>query len=168
VASKSILKRRRAMEHKPLRDLSHVADVVPETPKLSLTRRKRLERWIEVLGHEPGRALNTLREIEHKPRDARRASRVDNSPLTVAYNDPVLRADGLASDRLGDAVDYFELSDEEAHRVFCSCLYGESMTAGSVAARLRSMTKVNICAPIAIWAVCGVAIAIPLLAKLWG
>ena len=94
--------------------------------------------------------------------------RVDNSPLTVAYNDPVLRADGLASDRLGDAVDYFELSDEEAHRVFCSCLYGESMTAGSVAARLRSMTKVNIGAPIAIWAVCGVAIAIPLLARLWG
>ena len=86
------------MEHKPFRDLSHVADLVPETPKVSLTRRERLERWIEVLGHEPGRALNTLREIEHKPRDARRASRVDNSPLTVAYNDPVLRADGLASD----------------------------------------------------------------------
>src|SRR3954462_11189331 len=150
------------MEHKPLRDLNHVADLVLETPNLSLTRRERLERWIEVLGREPGRALNTLREIEHKPRDARRASRVDNSPLTVAYNDPVLRADGLASDRLGDAV------DEEAHRVFCSCLYGESMTAGSVAARLRSMTKVNICAPIAIWAVCGVAIAIPLLAQLWG
>ena len=85
------------MEHKPLRDLSHVADVVPETPKLSLTRRERLERWIEVLGREPGRALNTLREIEHKPRDARRASRVDNSPLTVAYNDPVLRADGLVA-----------------------------------------------------------------------
>ena len=82
------------MEHKPLRDVSHVADVVPETPKLLLTRRERLERWIEVLGREPGRSLNTLREIEHKPRDARRTSRVDNSPLTVAYNDPVLRADG--------------------------------------------------------------------------
>ena len=63
------------MEHKPLRDLSHVADLVPETPKLSLTRRERLERWIKVLSREPGRALNTLREIEHKPRDARRASR---------------------------------------------------------------------------------------------
>jgi len=30
-----------------------------------------------------------LREIEHKLRDARCASRVDNSPVTVAYNDPV-------------------------------------------------------------------------------
>ena len=118
------------MEHKPLSDLCNVADLVPETPKASLTRRERLERWIQVLDREPGRALNTLHQIEHKPLDARRASRVDNSPLSVAFNDPILRADGLASDRLGDAVEYFELSDEEAHRAFCSCYYGESMTAG--------------------------------------
>jgi len=68
------------MEHKPLSDLSNVADLVPETPKASLTRRERLERWIKVLDREPGRALKTLHEIEHKPRDARRVSRVDNSP----------------------------------------------------------------------------------------
>ena len=30
------------------------------------------------------------------------------------------------------------------------------------------MTKVKIGAPIAIWVVCGVAIALPLLAQLWG
>src|SRR3954454_6053855 len=72
------------MEHKPLSDLSNVADLVPETPKASLTRRERLERWIQVLDREPGRTLNTLHQIEHKPRDARRASRVDNSPLSVA------------------------------------------------------------------------------------
>src|SRR5215204_5291317 len=94
---------RRPMEHKRLSDLSNVADLVPETPKASLTRRERLERWIQVLDREPGRALKTLHEIEHKPRDARRGSRVDNSPLSVAFNDPILRADGLASDRLGDA-----------------------------------------------------------------
>ena len=113
-------------------------------------------------------ATDAPRRIEHKPRDARRASRVDNSPLTVAFNDPVLRADGLASDRLGDAVDCFELSDEEAHRAFCSCFYGEVMTAGAVAARLSSMTKVNMAPSVAIWGVCGVAIAIPPLARLWG
>src|SRR3954452_3502317 len=38
---------RRPMEHKPLSDLSNVADLVPETPKASLTRRERLERWIQ-------------------------------------------------------------------------------------------------------------------------
>src|SRR3954453_13032501 len=154
------------MEHKPLRDVSHVADVVPETPKLLLTRRERLERWIEGLGREPGRSLNTLREIEHKPREARRAARVDNYPLTVAYNDPVLRADGLASDRLGDAVDYFELSDEEANRAFRSCYYGESMTAGAVAGRLKSITKPAIYAPVAIWGVGALIVAVPFIARL--
>ena len=91
------------MEHKPISDLSNIADLVPETQKKSLTRRERVERWIEVLNRDPGRALKTLQAIEHKPRDARRASRVDNSPLSVAFDDPILRADGLASDRLGDA-----------------------------------------------------------------
>ena len=154
------------MEHKPLSDLSNVADLVPETPKASLTRRERLERWIQVLDREPGRALNTLHQIEHKPRDARRASRVDNSPLSVAFNDPILRADGLASDRLGDAVDYFELSDEEAHRAFCSCFYGESMTAGAVAGRLKSITKPAIHAPVAIWCVGALIVAVPFIARL--
>ena len=37
------------MEHKPISDLSNVADLVLETQKTSLTRRERLERWIEVL-----------------------------------------------------------------------------------------------------------------------
>ena len=81
------------MEHKPISDLSNVADLVPETQKRLLTRRERLERWIEVLDRDPGRALKTLHEIEHKPRDARRASRVDNSPLSVAFDDPILRAE---------------------------------------------------------------------------
>jgi len=154
------------MEHKPISDLSNIADLVPETPKASLTRRERLDRWIKVLDREPGRALKTLHEIEHKPRDARRASRVDDSPLSVAFNDPILRADGLASDRLGDTIDYFELSDEEAHRAFCSCFYGESMTAGAVAGRLRSIVKPAIRAPLAIWGVGGVIVAVPFLARL--
>jgi len=154
------------MEHKPLNDLSNVADLVPEMPKASLTRCERLERWIEVLDREPGRALKTLHEIEHKPRDARRASRVDNSPLSVAFDDPILRADGLASDRLGDAVDYFELSDEEAHRAFCSCFYGESMTAGAVAGRLRSITNPALAAPLAIWGVGTLIVAVPFIARL--
>ena len=79
-----------------------------------LTRRERLERWAEALERDPGRRLSTLHEIEHKPRDERRALRVENSPLSVAFADPVLRADGLASDKFGDATDYFELADEVA------------------------------------------------------
>ena len=123
------------MEHKTLSDLGHLADFVPEMPSARLTRRERLEQWVNALEREPERRLSTLHEIEHKSCNERRASRVDNSPLTVAFENPALRADGLASDQLGDAMDYFELSDEEAHRAFCSCFYGESMTARGVGGR---------------------------------
>ena len=82
----------------------------------------------------------------------------------MAFDDPILRADGLASDRLGDAIDYFELSDDDAHRAFCSCFYGESMTAGAVAGRLRSIAKPAIGAPLAIWGVGAVIVAVPFLA----
>ena len=154
------------MEHKPLSDLSHVADVLPE-PSARLTRRERLERWVEALERQPERRLSTLHEIEHKSCNERRASRVDNSPLTVAFENPALRADGLASDKLGDAMDYFELSDGEAHRAFCSCFYGESMTAGAVAARLKHVAeRPSLRAPLAIWAVSIILIATPFLSRL--
>jgi len=84
VASKSILGWRRAMEHKTLSDLGHVADFVPEMPSARLTRCERLEQW--------------------------------------------------------------------AHRAFCSCFYGESMTAGAVAARLKHVAeRPSLRAPLAIW-----------------
>jgi len=155
------------MEHKTLSDLGHVADFVPEMPSARLTRRERLEQWVDALEREPERQLSTLHEIEHKSCNERRASRVDNSPLTVAFENPALRADGLASDKLGDAMDYFELSDGEAHRAFCSCFYGESMTAGAVAARLKHVAeRPSLRAPLAIWAVSIILIATPFLSRL--
>ncbi len=67
--------------------------------------------------------------------------RADDSPLTVAYEDPVLRAEGLASDRLGDAMDFFELNDNEAHVAFCSCHVGSSFEARFAASRVRALIK---------------------------
>src|SRR5919112_155441 len=89
--------RRRSMEHKPLDQLRSVADVQPRP----LSREERLQRWIDLLERDPARRLNSLGEIEFKPPAERALIREDNSPLTVAYEDPVLRADGLASDRQG-------------------------------------------------------------------
>src|SRR5690606_12375594 len=105
------LARRGSMEHKDLDYLRSVADVQPKP----LTRQERLERWISLLERDPARRLNSLGEIEYKPPAERDMVREDNSPLTVAYKDPILRADGLASDRLGDAMRYFGLSDGQAH-----------------------------------------------------
>ena len=98
------------MEHKPRVDLQAVADLSPVEGRAPMSREERLARWVEALELDPKRILRPLHEIEFTKKRERRAIRVDNSPLTIAYEDPVLRAEGLASDRLGDAMDFFELS----------------------------------------------------------
>src|SRR5688572_5082256 len=80
--------RRRSMEHKHLDQLRSVADVQPKP----LPRQERLERWIALLERDPSRRLNSLGEIEYKPPAERALIREDNSPLTVAYEDPIFRA----------------------------------------------------------------------------
>jgi len=125
------------MEHKPVVDLETVADVT--VAKRILTRHERLIRWAEALERSPGRVLKPLHGIEFMSSELRRDARTDYSPLTVAYEDPVLRAEGLASDRLGDAMDFFELSEREAHAALCSCHLGSSFEAGAAAKRVRGL-----------------------------
>ncbi len=67
--------------------------------------------------------------------------RADNSPLTVAFQDPVLRASGLASDNLGEAIRFFELSDRQTHRMLCTCMHGFSMSAGQAARIVRGLAS---------------------------
>ena len=88
------------MEHKPVEKLRSVAEV-HEFKQGFLSRRERLERWAEILERRPKRRLRSLGEIEFTPEEARPELRSDNSPLTVAFEDAVLRADGLRSDKLG-------------------------------------------------------------------
>lgn len=125
------------MEHKRAEDLRRVADLAP-TP---LTRAERLERWAELLEAEPTRRLRTLDEIELTPRAKRPSLRSDRSALTIAYADPVLRAAGLASDRLGDATEFFQLSDRQVHRLLCSCMYGYEVDASTIAHQVRAVAR---------------------------
>lgn len=146
------------MEHKHLDQLRSVADVQPR----HLTRQERIQRWIDILERNPTRRLNSLGEIEYKPPAERALIREDNSPLTVAYEDPVLRADGLASDRLGDAMRYFELSDGQAHYALCSCLGGRTMESSSFAQRLRNTTgNAGWQTAAGAWALAGLAVSLP-------
>jgi hypothetical protein len=101
-----------------------------------MSRRERLERWAELVDHE-GLRLNTLRGLEYLTSDERRMQQAANSPLTIAYRDPVLRAEGLAGPRLGDAMDFFGLSDGQAHRLLCDCHYMGDMTGPRLARNLR-------------------------------
>ncbi len=103
-----------------------------------MSKRQRLERWAEVLELAPQRHLRSLYETEYGSRWRRDALRADNSPLTVAFQDPVLRAEGLQSDQYGDALKFFELSDGELHHIVCYCHHGPTMAAKAVARRARA------------------------------
>src|ERR1700752_4491764 len=128
------------MKNQNMNDLGAVAEIVPFEITRKLSRRERLERWADLLDRNPGK-LNALTRIEYLTRTERPEARADNSPLEVAFKDPVLRQDGLTGDRLGDAMAYFELSDRHAHRLFCDCHYAGSMTGAGLAARLRRLAK---------------------------
>lgn len=128
------------MEHRPLSELSGVADLKPSTQQAPvLSKRERLDRWAELLEREPDRMLKTLDEIEWKPKAERIVMRADNSALSVAYADPVLRTAGLVSDRFGDAVNFFQISEHDAHIVLCSCHGGEAMRSEEAARRVRGI-----------------------------
>jgi len=130
------------MQHRDIDQVRSFADIQPGPLPLT-TRRERLERWAEVLDQTSNRRLNTLGEIEHASPAERPLMRAANSPLTVAFDDPVLQAAGLRSDRLGDALTFFDISEDDAHYIMCSCLHGQTTSARAAAARVRNLDRLH-------------------------
>ena len=127
------------MEYKKLDEIRDVADILPSwLGTRPLTKCERLERWAEALEREGRRRLKTLFEIEYVPRAERAALRADDSPLSVAFRDPQLRAEGLAGDTVGDAVTFFGIGEMQLHNILCFCHHGETMSAASAAVRVRA------------------------------
>ncbi len=126
------------MKLKTLEELKQVAEVRPPLARDRMSKRQRLERWAEVLELAPQRYLRSLFETEYMSRRRRYALREDNSPLTVAFEDSVLRAEGLQSDRYGDVLKFFELSNGELHHIVCYCDHGPTMAPRAVATRVRA------------------------------
>ena len=126
------------MEHKTKDEVRGVANVLPSylQPR-PLSKRERLMLWAEALERQGGRCLRTLFEIEYVPRAKRAGLRADDSPLSVAYEDHRLRAEGLTGDTVGDATAFFGISEMELHDILCFCYYGETMSAEMAAARVR-------------------------------
>ena len=116
------------MKYRSLEQIAPDADVHPGT---GMSRRERLERWAELLEQQSERRLSTIEGIEFGDRREREAKRADNSPLTVACEDPILRAEGLRGDRVGDAVEFFDLSHGEVHRLVCYCHHGGTVSRGA-------------------------------------
>jgi hypothetical protein len=129
------------MKHRSLDEIRPVAEVIPCGPEsLRALRRNRLERLATVLEQHNG-SVRLLSRIEYLPEEERLLLRGDNSPLTIAYQDPVLRGQGLASDRLSDAIAFFDLSMREAHHLFCDCHYVGAVTSDMIAERTRSIAQ---------------------------
>ena len=125
------------MQYRSMEQIASEADVftIP-----SLSRRGRLERWAEALARQPAQ-LCAIPEVEYGPRRERDARRADHSPLTVAYEDPVLRAAGLRGDTIGDAAEFFGLSHAQLHHLVCYCHYGLTMDPQATAAQVRGLTQ---------------------------
>jgi hypothetical protein len=125
------------MKHRTSAELKDFADVIDPQ---NLSKNELLERWALALEKRKGARLQTLRETEYKPKKQQSALREDNSPLTVAFEDPVLRSAGLANDTFGEAARFFGLSHWRLHEAVCSCLSGETVAAEVVAARVRRLS----------------------------
>ena len=91
------------MEHKTREEIRDVADILSSYLQTHpLSKHERLELWAEALERKGLRRLRTLFEIEYLPAAERALLRADHSPLSVAFSEPRLRAEGLASDRGND------------------------------------------------------------------
>jgi len=126
------------MRYAPLEELKGQA-TIGLAPSKPMSRRERLCRWAAVLEQDPERQLRPLSRIELYAQRDRDLLRRDESPLSVAFADPVLRGEGLAGDRHGDARTFFRLSPPDLHYVVCDCRYGREARAGDVAKRIRRL-----------------------------
>lgn len=125
------------MQHKTLDQLRHMAGIAIALPlrhDATMDRRARLERWMHLLRRRAGRSLHALPGTEFLPAGDRDALRHDDSPIAIAFSDPVLRAAGLRDDTYGEAKVFFGISDAQLHNIVCFCRCGERIPA-SVAAR---------------------------------
>ena len=130
------------MEHKTRDEIREVANILQSGPQPHpLSKRERLELWAEALEREGGRRLRTLYQIEYAPPAERALGRADDSPLSVAFNNPKLRAAGLSGDTIGDATAFFGINESELHNILCFCHYGETMSAEVAAARVRAAAR---------------------------
>ncbi|MDG4886719.1 MULTISPECIES: hypothetical protein [unclassified Mesorhizobium] len=129
------------MKHQTLDQLHAVADINPLVPLT--TRTEKIERWAELLERNPLRCLAALTGTEYLYPGMREEARAAGSPLTVAFEDPLLRASGLQSDTYGEAKRFFELSDWQLHEVVCSCHAGATMQASWAAGRVRRIVTGN-------------------------
>ena len=128
------------MKHHTIDQLKQVAHIDTARPH-QMSRAERLTRWAELLEAEPHRRLATLHQTEYEALSVRRTMRCAGSPISVAFDDPILREQGLADDTYGEAKRFFELTDAQLHGALCYCHYGATVQAATAARHVRAAMK---------------------------
>ncbi|CDX39725.1 conserved hypothetical protein [Mesorhizobium plurifarium] len=124
------------MKHQTIEELHEVAEVAASLP--AMTRPQRLEHWARLLEQNPEQCLAAFPGTEYMTLDARDKAQSLGSALSIAFADPMLRAEGLKNDTYGEAKRFFELTDWQLHAIVCHCHVGGTMKAGWAAAQVRS------------------------------
>jgi hypothetical protein len=129
------------MKHHTVEQLEKIAQVreLPTPPFLS--KAERLERWAELLEARSHSILRTLVGTEYHDEVSRAEMRAPNSPISIAFADPVLRAAGLRDDTYGEAKRFFEITDWDLHRTLCHCHFGRTVEASEAARAVRSTLR---------------------------
>ena len=127
------------MRHQTLDQLQTVAEIGSDPPRRPMTREQRLLRWAELLDLLRDRSLTALAGTEHQQPVVRDTMHSPGSALSVAANDPILRAEGLKDDTYGEAKRFFEVSDMQLHEIVCYCHVGAIMPASRAAQMVRSV-----------------------------
>jgi len=127
------------VRHTTFDELKPVASVTPIPTGFYRRelRRRRLER-LALLLEEHQDLIRLFSQIEYMAYSKLCSLRSDNSPLSIAFADPILRSQGLKSDEFGDAVKFFDITRREAHHLLCDCHYdGAWPSSEAIAARAR-------------------------------
>lgn len=130
------------MKHSTFDQLKYSATIT-QTPPLSEreVRRQRLLRLATLLDDHAG-PLKLFRGLEFLKASDRVSLRCDNSPFSIAFADPVTRRDGLASDEYGQGIQYFGLTDDQAHHLLCDChFHTQRPSAQMIAHRVRRLAS---------------------------
>lgn len=107
---------------------------------VALTRREKLLHWAKLVTQHPGNlALFHMLEHWHGDMLLRPMTDVDAGPniFSIASADPVFKAAGLQGDSVKNAMDFFEISQDELHEFSCDC--GGQITNKGMATRITKL-----------------------------
>ena len=130
------------MEHQVLDVLRQRAAVL-DTPLALSSKKARLLRWADLLEQQTDAEATLVHGFEF---GYQRIAVLKEqwcgdhcSPFRVAFLDPALRSEGFVSGTYKEAIQFFQLSNREAHYLLCDCHYAPGATFGNIARRVRRL-----------------------------